>query len=36
MLGLVRLCGGRFLKSYLGTLVETTRLSGTVRKLLNV
>ena len=36
LLGLVRLCGGRFLKSYLGTLVETSRLSGTVRKLLNV
>lgn len=36
LLGLLRLCGGRFLKSYLGTLVETTRLSGTLRKLLNV
>lgn len=36
LLGLVRLFGGRFLKSYLGTLVETARLSASVRKLLNV
>lgn len=36
LLGLVRLFGGQFLKSYLGTLVETANLSGTVRKLLNV
>jgi lipopolysaccharide exporter len=36
LLGLVRLFGVRFLKSYLGTLVDTARLSGAVRKLLNI
>lgn len=36
LLGLVRLFGGRFLTSYLGTLVKTGNLSGPVRKLLNV
>ena len=36
LLGLVRLFGGQFLKSYLGTLVETARLSGSVRKLLKI
>ena len=36
LLGLVRLLGGQFLKSYLGTLVSTTKLSGAVRKMLNV
>lgn len=36
LLCLVRLFGGQFLKSYLGTMVGTARLSGRVRKLLNV
>jgi O-antigen/teichoic acid export membrane protein len=36
LLALIRLFGARFLKSYLGTLVETARLPGSVRTLLNV
>lgn len=36
LLGMVRLLGGRFLTSYLGTLVEPARLPGSLRTLLNV
>ncbi len=36
LLGLIRLFGARFLKSYLGTLVQTASLPGSVRTLLNV
>lgn len=36
LLGLIRMLGARFVKSYLGTLVATDRLPGGVRTLLNV